>query len=508
MNPESDIIHRILGARVYDVARETDLDLAPKLSERLGASVWLKREDLQPVFCFKLRGAYNKIARLAPEDAARGIFAASAGNHAQGVALAAARKGYRATIVMPRTTPEIKVRAVVALGAEVVLHGDTYDEAREEAERRLARSGGVFVHPFDDLDVIAGQGTVGVEILRQHPDPIDAIFVPVGGGGLLAGVQSFVKYLRPETEVIAVEPEDAACLQAALRAGRPVPLDHVGIFADGTAVKQVGDHPFRLVREKTGGVVTVNVDEICAAILDLFEDTRVVAEPSGALAVAGMKKWLAEKGGGGAGRAFVAIVSGANINFHRLRHISERAELGEEREAIFAVTIPERPGSFRALCAALGDRFITEFNYRLADENEAHVFVGVELRRGGAERRELAASLRAAGYAVNDMTGNELAVLHTRHMVGGRAPSLDDERLLRFEFPERPGALGRFLALMSPGWNLTLFHYRNHGGAVGRVLAGIQVPDAERGAFDAYLAELGYPWVEETENEAYRLFLR
>jgi threonine dehydratase len=505
---EREIVERILRARVYDVAEETPLDPAPRLSERLGARVWLKREDLQPIFSFKLRGAYNRIAALSPQDGMRGLFAASAGNHAQGVALAAAQRGYRATIAMPRTTPEIKVRAVAALGAEVVLHGDTYDEAYGEARRREERAGGVFIHPYDDLDVIAGQGTIAVEILRQHPDPIDAVFVPVGGGGLLAGVLSYFKFLRPETAVIAVEPDDAACLHAALRAGRPVPLEHVGIFADGAAVREVGAHPFALVRERLDGAITVNVDEICAAILDLFEDTRVVAEPAGALAVAGMKKWLAGKGASDGERTFVAIASGANIDFHRLRHISERAELGEEREAIFAVTIPERPGSFRQLCAAIGGRSITEFNYRYADPNEAHVFVGVELRRGAEERREIAASLRARGHAVVDMTGNELAVLHTRHMVGGRVPALAGERVLRFEFPERPGALGRFLDLMNPGWNLTLFHYRNHGGAVGRVLAGIQVPAAEADGFARYLAELGYPWVDETDNAAYRLFLR
>jgi threonine dehydratase len=502
------MIERILRARVYDVAEETPLDPAPGLSARLSAKVWLKREDLQPVFSFKLRGAYNKIAGLAPQDAARGIFAASAGNHAQGVALAAAQRGYRATIAMPRTTPDIKVRAVRALGATVVLHGDTYDEAHAEARRREERAGGVFVHPYDDLDVIAGQGTIAVEILRQHPDPIDAVFVPVGGGGLLAGVLSYLKFLRPETSVIAVEPDDAACLQAALRAGRPVPLEHVGIFADGAAVREVGAHPFALVHERLDGAITVNVDEICAAILDLFEDTRVVAEPAGALAVAGMKKWVAEKRGGERERALVAIVSGANVDFHRLRHISERAELGEEREGVLAVTIPERPGSFRQLCAAIGDRSITEFNYRYADPDEAHVFVGIELRRGAEELREIAASLRARGHGVVDLTGNELAVLHTRHMVGGRAVALEGERVLRFEFPERPGALGRFLELMSPSWNLTLFHYRNHGGAVGRVLAGIQVPAGEADAFARYLGQLGYPWVEETENPAYRLFLR
>ncbi len=507
MTSAREIVERILRARVYDVAQETPLDPAPRLSARLGASVWIKREDLQPVFSFKVRGAYNKIVGLDPADAARGIFAASAGNHAQGVALAAARLGYRATIVMPRTTPAIKVEAVAALGAEVVLHGDTFDEAKREVEVRLERARGVYVPPFDDLDVIAGQGTVGIELLRQHPDPIDAIFVPVGGGGLLAGVLSYVKFLRPDTAVVGVEAEDAACLQAALRAGRPVPLDHVGIFADGAAVREVGAHPFALVHERLDGLVTVGVDEICAAILDLFEDTRVLAEPAGALAVAGMKKWVASKGGGERS-TLVAIQSGANIDFHRLRHISERAQLGEEREAIFAVTIPERPGSFRQLCAALGDRAITEFNYRVADPSEAHVFVGVELRRGAEERRELASALRARGYAVLDMTGNELALLHARHMVGGRAPQLRDEWLLRFEFPERPGALRRFLELMSPGWNLTLFHYRSQGGAVGRVLAGIQVPEAESAGFARYLAELGYPWQDESDNEAYRLFLR
>jgi len=517
--PERDMPERILRARVYDVAQETPLERAPRLSARLGDTVWLKREDLQPVFSFKLRGAYNKVAALRPEEAARGLFAASAGNHAQGVALAAQRRGHRATIVMPTTTPDIKVEAVAALGAEIVLHGDTVDDARAEALRRLERGGGVFVHPYDDLDVIAGQGTIAMEILRQHPDPIDAIFVPVGGGGLVAGIVSYVKFLRPEIAVVGVEPDEAACLHAALLAERPVPLDHVGLFADGAAVRQVGDHPFRLVQGRLDGVVRVSVDEMCAAILDLFQDTRVLAEPAGALAVAGMKKWVASGGGrskgragpGGAGsapRSLVAIQSGANIHFHRLRHISERAELGEEREAILGVTIPERPGSFRRLCAALGDRSVTEFNYRHADPDEAHVFVGVELRRGADERRELAAALRAHGYAVADMTDNELAVLHTRHLVGGRAPGLEGERLFRFEFPERPGALRRFLELMSPAWNLTLFHYRNHGAAQGRVLAGIQVPPADAADFRRYLDELGYPWAEETGNEAYRLFLR
>ena len=501
------MVERILRARVYDVARETPLESAPRLSARLGERVLLKREDLQSVFSFKLRGAYNMIASLPRDRAERGVVAASAGNHAQGVALAAARLELHATIVMPRTTPRIKVESVDALGAEVVLYGDTYDDARQEAQRRLEATGGVFVHPFDDPDVIAGQGTIAVEMLRQHPEPIDAIFVPVGGGGLLAGVLAYVKFLRPETAVIAVEPDDAASLDAALRAGRPVPLDEVGIFADGTAVRQVGDLPFEIISGRVDGLVRVAVDEICAAILDLFEDTRVLAEPSGALAVAGMKKWVAEKRDG-APRTLIAIQSGANINFHRLRHISERAELGEDREAILAVTIPERPGSFRKLCEALGDRGVSEFNYRYADGDAAHVFVGVELSRGADERRALVTELSAKGYAVVDMTDNELAVLHARHMVGGRAPDLPDERLLRFEFPERPGALRRFLDLMSPSWNLTLFHYRNHGAARGRVLAGIQVPASDDDAFRGYLAELGYPHVDESANEAFQLFLR
>jgi threonine dehydratase len=503
-----EMVEKILRARVYDVARETPLQPAPRLSARLSERVLLKREDLQPVFSFKLRGAYNKVAGLSQADAARGLVAASAGNHAQGVALAAAHRGVPAIIVMPGTTPRIKVEAVRDLGAEVVLHGDTFDEAWEESQRRVRQSGGVFVHPFDDADVIAGQGTIAVEILRQHPDPIDAIFVPVGGGGLLAGILAYVKFLRPETQVIAVEPDDAASLDAALAAGRPVPLPTVGIFADGTAVRQVGDAPFALIRGRVDGLVRVGIDEMCAAILDLFEDTRVLFEPSGALAVAGMKKWLDEKRGDGSPRSFVTIQSGANINFHRLRHISERAELGEKREAILAVSIPERPGSFRRLCSALGDRSVTEFNYRYADPEAAHVFVGVQLSRGRDERRALISELSARGYGVVDMTDNELAVLHARHMVGGRAPDLQHERLLRFEFPERPGALGRFLALMNPAWNLTLFHYRNHGAAQGRVLAGIQVPPRDEVVFRRYLADLNYPWVDESGNDAFRLFLR
>jgi len=500
-------VEKILRARVYDVARETPLDLAPKLSHRYGERVLLKREDLQPVFSFKLRGAYNKIASLAPEQGKQGLICASAGNHAQGVALAAAHLGYSAAIVMPRTTPEIKVDSVARLGADVVLHGDTFDDARAEALRRVTEQGLTFIHPFDDPHVIAGQGTIAVEILRQHPDPIDAVFVPVGGGGLLAGILSYVKFLQPEAAVIAVETDDAACLDAALQAGRPVLLDQVGIFADGTAVRQIGDETFRIVNGHLDGLIRVSVDEICAGILDLFEDTRVIAEPSGALAVAGMKKWLDARGHG-QGRTLVAIQSGANINFHRLRHISERAEFGEKREVILSVTIPEQAGSFRKLCSALGDRGVTEFNYRFSDSSAAHIFVGVRLSGEADERGQVLGTLRARGYEVVDMTENELAVLHTRFMVGGRVANLENERVLRFDFPERPGALGRFLELMSPSWNITLFHYRNHGAERGRVLAGIQVPPADNAAFESYLAELAYPWVEETDNPAYRLFLR
>ncbi|MCH2170128.1 threonine ammonia-lyase, biosynthetic [Myxococcota bacterium] len=498
---------KILRARVYDVARESPLEPAPKLSQRLGERVFLKREDLQPVFSFKLRGAYNKIVSLPPEVGQKGLVAASAGNHAQGVALAAQKLGYPAIIAMPTTTPDIKVQAVVRYGMEVVLHGDTYDEAyaraREIAEEREL----VFIHPYDDPEIIAGQGTVGVEILRQHPDPIDAVFVPVGGGGLLAGVLAYLKFVSPSTRVIAVEPDDAACLDAAVRAGRPVPLDHVGTFADGAAVRQIGDETFRVVKDHLDGVVRVSVDEICAAVLDLFEETRVIAEPAGALAVAGMKKWL-EGAAEGNDRSLVAIQSGANINFHRLRHISERTEIGEKKEAILAVTIPEQPGSFRKLCRCFGPRSITEFNYRYAHSREAHVFVGVRLLDGEKDRHALIDVLSSSGYAVVDMTENELAVLHTRHLVGGRADALESERLFRFEFPERPGALAHFLELMSTSWNISLFHYRNHGAERGRVLAGIQVPSTDRGDFDAYLQKLGYPCAEETENPAYRLFLR
>jgi threonine dehydratase len=499
------LVDQILNARVYDVARETPLERAPRLSARLGNHIWLKREDLQSIFSFKIRGAYNKIALLPPELASRGVIAASAGNHAQGVALAARQRGIRARIVMPVTTPPIKVEAVKALSAEVVLHGDSYDEAYELARRQTEEEGFAYVHAYDDLDVIAGQGTVGVEILRQHTEPIDAIFVPVGGGGLIAGIAAYVREQRPEISIIGVEPDDAACLQAALRDGERTVLDRVGIFVDGVAVRQVGEEPFRIARDRVDEVICVDTDEICAAILDIFEDTRTMVEPAGALAVAGVKKFVETRDV--ADQTLVAIVSGANINFHRLRHISERAELGEHREVIFAATIPERPGSFRAFCEAIGDHEVTEFNYRYVESSDAHVFVGIKLDGGDAERVELLAHVEECGYPCVDMTHNEMAKVHVRHLVGGRVDGLAGERVLRFEFPERPGALGRFLSQMHPDWNISLFHYRNHGAAVGRVLVGMQVPEGQEEAFGCFLKELAYPYTEETDNPAYRLFL-
>lgn len=505
MISRAELVARIRSAPVFDVAIESPLDEAKLLSARLSNSVWLKREDLQPVFSFKLRGAYNKIRQLSETERAAGLVAASAGNHAQGVALAAARLGISARIVMPRTTPQIKVDAVRRLGGETVLEGDRYDDAQAHAQRLAETEGRFLIHPYDDLDVIAGQGTVGMEILRQHPEGIDAIFVPVGGGGLIAGIATFVREVSPTTRVIGVEPEDAACLAAALAAGRPVELEQVGLFADGVAVRKVGAAPFELVRGIVDEVVLVDTDEICAAIRDIFDDTRSIAEPAGALATAGLKKWVARKGIRGA--TLVAIDSGANMNFDRLRHVAERAEFGEQREALLAVTIPERPGAFSELCAALGSHAVTEFNYRYGAEDEAHVFVGVGLGSGGAkERVSLVASLREAGFDVVDMTGNEMAKLHARFIVGGRA-HLENERLLRFEFPERPGALERFLDNVGGRWNISLFHYRNHGAAVGRVLAGLQVPPDDERDFAAFLDRLGYVWIDETRNPANELFL-
>lgn len=498
-------IKRILNARVYDVAQETPLDPLRFLSARINNRVLLKREDLQPVFSFKLRGAYNKMCQLPKEALDRGVIAASAGNHAQGLALAAARMGVKATIVMPRTTPHIKVDAVKARGAKVILHGDTYDEASVHAQNLVQEKGLTYVHPYDDADVIAGQGTIGMEILRQHPDALHAVFVPVGGGGLCAGVAAYIKYVRPDVKVFAVEAEDSACLAAAMKAKKRVKLSQVGLFADGTAVAQIGEETFRVLRKTIDGVITVNTDEICAAIKDIFDDTRSIAEPSGALALAGLKKYVEENNLHD--ENLVAIDSGANINFDRLRYISERTEIGEQREAVLAVTIPEKPGSFKAFCNTLGKRNITEFNYRYADQQQAHIFVGIQVAGSGKDREELLRELDSNGYPVLDMTDNEMAKLHIRHLVGGRAAGVSDERIFRFEFPERPGALMQFLAGLGQRWNISLFHYRNHGAADGRVLAGLQVPREEYRQLEKYLDSLGYPWIEETDNKAYQLFL-
>jgi threonine dehydratase len=497
-------IERILRARVYDVATETPLTPAKLLSKRLGNQVWLKREDLQPVFSFKLRGAYNKLKHLSAEVRGRGVIAASAGNHAQGVSMGAARLGCDATIVMPRTTPAIKVDAVRGWGAKAVLHGDSFDEANAYAQGLTAERGLTFLHPFDDPDVIAGQGTIGMEILRQHPEPPAAIFVPVGGGGLIAGVAAYVKYVHPQVRIIGVEPEDAPTLHAAMAAGRRVVLDEVGLFADGVAVRQIGKETFRIARQTVDDVVLVSTDAICAAIKDIFDDTRGIAEPAGALAVAGLKHWVAREGA--EGLSLVAIHSGANVNFDRLRHVAERAELGERREALFAVGIPERPGSFLGFCKALGKRQITEFNYRYADHQDAHVFAGVQLTGGADERTELVQRLETKGFSVLDMSDNEAAKLHVRYMVGGHAAGVEDERLIRFEFPERPGALLNFLTGLGKRWNISLFHYRNHGAAYGRVLMGIQVPDAQRAELTDLLTQLGYRFWDESDNPAYRLF--
>ncbi len=498
-------IERILKAQVYDVAIESPLDPARRLSRRLGNQVLLKREDLQPVFSFKLRGAYNKIAHLSESVARRGVICASAGNHAQGVALAAQRRGIPAVIVMPVTTPEIKVQAVRDLGGEVVLHGDDYDSAYEHAlllarERQL-----VFVHPFDDPDVIAGQGTIAVELLRQTGGAIDAIFVPVGGGGLIAGIAVYIKYLYPRVKIIGVEPADAASMHAALKAGERVTLERVGLFADGVAVKRVGEETFRLAREYVDEMVLVNTDEICAAIQDIFEDTRSIVEPAGALAVAGIKQYVANNSW--RDKRLVAINCGANMNFDRLRHIAERADLGAQREVLLAVEIPEERGSFLRFCGELGRRSVTEFNYRYESEHRAQIFVGLAVSGGRAERDALIAGLQGAGYPVTDMTDNEIAKLHIRYMVGGHARGLADELLYRFEFPERPGALLKFLQSVGARWNITMFHYRNHGSDHGRVLAGIQVPAAERSNFLDHLNVLHFAYTDETQNPAYRIFL-
>ena len=501
------VVKKILASRVYDIAVETPLQDAPNISVRLGHQVALKREDLQPVFSFKLRGAYNKMARLSAKDRARGVVAASAGNHAQGVALAAQKLGIKSHIVMGRNTPSIKVDAVRALSAHIVFQGDTYQQAADHAAKLAKARGYILVHPYDDPDVIAGQGTVGMEIMNQHPGP-DAVFVPVGGGGLIAGIAAYVKYLRPETRIVGVEAEGSACLAAALKAGRRVrlPLDTLDVFADGVSVAQIGLAPFRIARDHVDEVVTVSIDEICAAVKDVFDDTRSIAEPAGALAIAGLKKF-AEENPRVTDKRYVAVVSGANVNFDRLRHISERAELGEHREAIFGVTIDEEKGSFRRFCRALGRRGVTEFNYRYASDEEAHVYVGLQIGPGET-RQDVAAGLADAGYRVTDMTDNEAAKLHVRHMVGGRAFGRKPELLYRFEFPERPGALLRFLNGLGSHWNITMFHYRNHGAAWGRVLAGFEARPADRASLATYLDRIGYRYWEETGNPAVELFLR
>jgi threonine dehydratase len=499
-----DYLERILTARVYDVAIESPLDLAANLSRRLSNTVYLKREDLQPVFSFKLRGAYNKMSGLAVAELKRGVVAASAGNHAQGVALAAQRLNAKATIVMPATTPQIKVNAVASRGATVILHGDSYDEAYEHALTLAKKNRTTFVHPYDDPDVIAGQGTIAMEMMRQHPGPIHAVYVPVGGGGLIAGIAAYVKRLRPEIKVVGVEPEDADAMARSLCRNERVKLERVGIFADGVAVKQVGKETFRLAQKYVDEVIRVNNDAICAAIKDVFEDTRSILEPAGALSVAGLKAAVA--GDRLKGKTLLAIASGANMNFDRLRHVAERAELGEKREAIIAVTIPEKPGSFKKFCSMLGARNITEFNYRFADPTQARVFVGLQIHEGD-DLGKLVSQLRKHDLDAVDLTENEMAKLHVRHLVGGRAPQAQHEVIYRFEYPERPGALMNFLNSMSHDWNISLFHYRNHGADHGRVLVGMQVPDKEKRDFQRFLDGLGYRYWNESRNPAYKLFL-
>lgn len=497
------VLERILRARVYDVACATPLDAADRLGSRLNARVFLKREDRQPVFSFKIRGAYNRMRQLTEQERTQGVICSSAGNHAQGVALSAKALGIRNRIVMPRTTPSIKVEAVQGLGGNVILHGDSYQEAQAEAARLSETEGWIFVHPYDDVEVIAGQGTIAMELMRQGDIP-DVVFIPVGGGGLLAGVGAYLKSLYPEIRIVGVEPVDAASMTRSLEKGERVELEEVGLFADGVAVKKVGELPFAVAREVVDEMVTVDTDAICAAIKDIFEDTRTVMEPAGALAVAGLKAWRKQHSEGNP--ILVAMTCGANMNFDRLRHVAERAEFGEERESLLAVTIPEVPGSFKAFCEILGERSITEFNYRYAGPGEAHVFAGVQVK-GPSETLTLVQKLEQAGYEALDLTQDEFAKLHLRHLVGGAAQLTGSERLFRFEFPERPGALGRFLSSLPEGCNITLFHYRNQGADIGRVLAGLQIPEQAEQAFEQFLQHLGYEYSEETGNPAAKLFL-
>jgi threonine dehydratase len=501
----AEYLQRILTARVYDVADESPLELAPALSQRLDNRLWLKREDTQPVFSFKLRGAYNKMSRLSAEERARGVICASAGNHAQGVALAARRLGCKALIVMPVTTPKLKVDAVRVLGGDIVQFGDSFSDAYAHAQTLRREQALCFVHPFDDPDVIAGQGTIGMEILRQHQGPIDAVFVAIGGGGLVAGVAAYIKSVRPEIRIVGVQTTDSDAMLQSVRAGYRVSLPEVGLFSDGTAVKQVGVETFRLARELVDEFIVVDTDAVCAAIKDVFQDTRSILEPAGALGVAAVKQYVETHRC--SGQTFVAITCGANMNFDRLRFVAERAEVGEEREALFAVTIPEARGSFRRFCELIGPRSVTEFNYRISDAEHAHVFIGVATVNR-SEPARLAAQFVEHGFETLDLTGDDLAQEHLRHMVGGRSPLAENERLYRFVFPERPGALMRFLASMHPDWNISLFHYRNQGADYGRILVGIQVPASDDAALAAFLEGLAYPYADESQNPVYRLFLR
>ncbi len=505
----TDYLKKILTARVYDVAVESPLELAPTLSERMDNQIYLKREDIQSVFSFKLRGAYNKMAHMTPAQLKRGVICASAGNHAQGVALSAARLGCRAVIVMPTTTPPVKIDAVKARGGEVVLFGDSYTDAYNHALTLEKKQKLTFVHPFDDPDVIAGQGTIGMEILRQHPGPIHAIFAAIGGGGLISGVAAYVKAVRPDIKVIGVQSTDSDAMARSLKAGRRVTLPDVGLFCDGTAVKLVGEETFRLAKLYVDDIIVVDTDAVCAALKDVFQDTRSILEPSGALAVAGAKEYLERAKAGKKpikGENIVTIACGANMNFDRLRFVAERAEVGEAREAVFAVTIPEERGSFKRFCELIGPRNVTEFNYRISDENEAHVFVGLQINNRD-ESGKITKHFEKHGFRTLDLTHDELAKLHIRHLVGGKSPLAHDELLYRFEFPERPGALMRFLDSMAPNWNISLFHYRNQGGDVGRILVGLQVPKKEMKAFREFLSGLGYRYWDENDNPAYKLFL-
>lgn len=504
MSNHPDYLQKILTATVYDVAIESPLDRAPILSQRLKNQILLKREDMQPVFSFKLRGAYNKMAKLQPNLLARGVIAASAGNHAQGVALGAKRLGTKATIVMPVTTPEMKVNAVKARGAEVILWGETYDDAYAYACELGEKRGLTFIHPFDDPDVIAGQGTIGMEILRQYQQPIHAIFVAIGGGGLISGIAAYVKRLYPETKIIGVEPVDADAMSRSIKAGKRMRLDRVGLFADGVAVKEVGVETFRLCQEYVDEIILVDTDDICAAIKDVFEDTRSILEPAGALAIAGAKAYIEREGI--EDQTLVAVACGANMNFDRLRFVAERAEVGEHREAILAVTIPEERGSFRRLCTCLGTHNLTEFNYRMANTSQAHIFVGVQVQNR-ADTLNITTKLQAEGFATLDLTDDEMVKLHLRHQVGGRSPVAQNELLYRFEFPERTGALTKFLNSMNPDWNISLFHYRNHGADYGRILVGIEVPPIEMSDWYDFLDRSPYRYWDERTNPAYQLFL-